>query len=96
MSIAELEAFISILYARGVMGQSQFRLRSIWSKSWGIPMVAQIMGRNRFEEIMRYLRFDDKSTRRARLTDDKFAIWYPKYGTGSLTIANRATKPVPM
>lgn len=74
ISIEELEAFISILYARGVMGLAQFDLQSMWSKSWGLPIAGKIMGRNRFVEIMRFLRFDDKSTRLQRLVDDKFAM----------------------
>ncbi|KAM7388964.1 hypothetical protein PAMP_022965 [Pampus punctatissimus] len=32
------------------------------------------MSRNRYREIMRYLRFDQKDTRRTRLSQDKFAL----------------------
>lgn len=70
----ELECFISILYARGVLGSRNSPLSSLWSTKWGFPAIRKAMSRDRFKEIMRYLRFDEKSTRSERLKTDKFAL----------------------
>lgn len=80
MSIEELDAFIAVLYARGIYGASKFDLHSLWSKPWGPPFFTETMSRDRFSEIMRFLRFDIKQTRSFRLQSDKFAlaseVWY--------------------
>lgn len=80
MTIEELEAFIGILYIRGAIGAHNLDLDSLWSIKWGNPIIKATMSRNRFREIMKYLRFDHKSSRRQRLNEDKFAmiseIWY--------------------
>ena len=47
-------------------------LHSLWSKSWGLEFCKETMTRNRFCEIMSFLRFDLKSTRSARPKTDKF------------------------
>ena len=69
-SVYEIEAFIGLCYIRGACGAAKLELDSLLSKKWGIAT----MPRDRFREIMRFLRFDDKSTRSERLRDDKFAI----------------------
>ena len=45
-----------------------------WDKNWGVPFFPETMRRNRFCEIMRFLRFDMRSTRLSRLRMDKFAL----------------------
>ena len=45
----------------------------MWSK-FGVSFIKDVMSRNRFREILRYLRFDEKSTRSERLKNDKFAL----------------------
>lgn len=80
LSLEELDAFIAVLYARGIYGASKFDLHSLWSKPWGPPFFTETMSRDRFVEIMRFLRFDIKQTRSLRLQSDKFAlaseVWY--------------------
>ncbi len=80
VSLEELEAATAIVYARGASGAKGLSLKSMWDSTWGLGFVKQTMARNRFCEIMKYLRFDMKSTRRSRLERDKFAlaseIWY--------------------
>ncbi|KAI4817226.1 hypothetical protein KUCAC02_009502, partial [Chaenocephalus aceratus] len=39
---------------------------------WGNAFFNATLSRNRFRDIMRYLRFDKKETRRCRLATDKF------------------------
>lgn len=80
ITLDELDAFIGILYIRGAIGASSLDLDSLWSIKWGNSIIKAIMSRNRFREIMKYLRFDHKSSRRQRLVEDKFGmiseIWY--------------------
>ncbi|KAM9461429.1 piggyBac transposable element-derived protein 4-like [Clarias gariepinus] len=77
MSVYELMAFISILLWRGVIRIPS--LADAWSATLGISHVKSTMARNRFQDIMRHLRFDDKDTRTQRVATDKFAaisnIW---------------------
>ncbi|CAM4571152.1 unnamed protein product [Leuciscus chuanchicus] len=74
LTVAELKAFIALLYIRGAQGAKNMELDSMWSEKWGFPFFKETMARNRFREIMRFLRFDEKETRRVRLQDDKFAL----------------------
>lgn len=74
VSLEKLEAFIALLYARGVLGVNRTELDELWSKTWGIPFFNDTMGRNSFREILRFLRFDFRNTRSERLKTDKFAL----------------------
>lgn len=80
ITLEEIDAFISILYARGIYCAKGLEVDSLWSKDWGPPFFKDTMSRDQFREIMRFLRFDIKSTRSKRLETDKFAlisdIWY--------------------
>lgn len=53
---------------------------NIFSKKYGPAVIRGTMPRDKFKKIMRFLRFDDKETRKQRLETDKFAlmsyIWY--------------------
>ena len=75
VTIEELEAFISIMYIRGVMGKNDMPLSELWNKKWGVAFCKQVMSRDRFKEILRFLRFDKKSTRSQRPQTDKFALF---------------------
>ncbi|XP_071061469.1 piggyBac transposable element-derived protein 4-like [Pseudochaenichthys georgianus] len=72
VSIMELKAFIALLYVRGAYCGKNIEMESFWSEQWGNAFFNATLSRNRFREIMRYLRFDKKETRRCRLTTDKF------------------------
>lgn len=54
-------------------------MRDCWSKNFGIPAIMSTMSRDRYQELMGYLRFDNKDTRLERSQTDKFAaisdIW---------------------
>ena len=69
----EIYCFIGILIARGVLCKG-VPLKELWNKHWGSPCFSKMMARDRFLKILRFLRFDDKSTRRRRLPNDKFAL----------------------
>ncbi|XP_078116363.1 uncharacterized protein LOC144524169 [Sander vitreus] len=74
LTVAELKAFIALLYVRGAQGAKHIDVDSLWSDKWGLPFFTETMARNRFREIMKFLRFDKKETRRIHLQDDKFAL----------------------
>jgi hypothetical protein len=91
ISKEEIDAFIALVYARGAMCSSSLDVNDLWSKEWGPPIFAATMSRDRFKEILRFLRFDQKSTRSARLINDKFAlaseIWSPFVQNSQLCFA---------
>lgn len=74
MTVAELKAFIALIYIRGAHGGKSMDLASFWSADWGYAFFKETMSRNRFKEIMRFLRFDKKETRCTRLRENKFAL----------------------
>ena len=75
LTIEELEAFIAVMYARGAKGKSALPLHDLWTENWVVPLCNSVMSRNRFCEILRFLRFDMKSNRSHRLQTDKFALF---------------------
>ena len=73
LTLDELESFIALQYARGVCGKNH-PVAFLWSKNYEIPIFGEIMPRNKFTKIMKYLRFDDKPNRiRKGPGADKFA-----------------------
>ena len=79
VSLCEVNAFIPLLYVGRAYGGKNFLLYNFWNKEWGVSFFQQTVSRNRCQEIMRFLRFDLRSTRSARLQIDKFTsisdIW---------------------
>ena len=73
VSLHKLDKSIGLMFARGVIGGRNFPLKSFWGKSWGGQMFSHTMPRDRFLEIMRFLRFDLKMERRGNLFQNKFA-----------------------
>ncbi|XP_023809492.1 piggyBac transposable element-derived protein 3-like [Oryzias latipes] len=71
MGLPELMAFVAIVILRGLTKVPA--LSDCWSANLGNPQIIRTMSRNRFQVIMRHLRFDDRSTRSDRAKTDKFA-----------------------
>ena len=71
---AEMDVFLGLWLARGVIGSRRLPLRDCWSEKWGCRLFTDSMSRNRFMEIKRFLRFDDKNTRSSRVCEDKFCL----------------------
>ena len=69
----ELWAFIGLMISRGVYRSSGESIEELWSKSCGRPIFSATMTLQRFVEIKRMLRFDNKDSRNARLRNDKMA-----------------------
>ena len=60
------------MYARGVIAKGQ-PLKQLWSQKWETQFFKDTMTRERFSDIIRFIRFDIKSMRSQRLLTDKFA-----------------------
>ena len=74
LSREELNAVIAVFYARGAFGANNLAVKDLWNTTWGTPFFRRVTSRDRFQEILRSIRFDVKSTRSARLQTDKFAL----------------------
>ena len=70
----EFIAFIGLCLARGVAKGRNEPLSSFWSDDTGRPMFRETMSRNRFKDIMRFLRFDNKDLRKSRRQEDRFCL----------------------
>ena len=53
VSVAELKAFIAMLFVRGTYNKN-IKMESFWSEEWGLPFFNATMSRDRYREIMRY------------------------------------------
>ena len=69
----EIQAFIGLLLTTGVNKQGGVDFREYWDPIFGNPIFRATMGKNRFASLLRFLRFDDKSTRSLRKSKDKLA-----------------------
>ncbi|GFW89313.1 uncharacterized protein TNCV_3966031 [Trichonephila clavipes] len=61
-TLDELDTFISILYARCIYGTNNIELDSLWSVVWGPSFFCDTTARNRFRDLMKFLRFDKTTT----------------------------------
>lgn len=73
MTKKDLLAFNGVQFCRGIYCKG-VPVREMWSENFNIAMVKKLSSRNKFVKIMKFLRFDHKSTRIARSTEDKFAL----------------------
>ena len=72
-SRSEIHQLFAVMLARGVLARGQ-PVRHIWSKKWGPAIFQKIMARDRYLELIRYIRFDVRTTRTERLQTDKFCL----------------------
>lgn len=80
VSTEEIWAFIGLLFARGAYSMKNISINFLWSLDWGPKFFGSVMSRNRFKQLIRFIRFDDKTTRTQRLVSDKFAITSDTWG----------------
>ncbi|KRX42804.1 PiggyBac transposable element-derived protein 4 [Trichinella murrelli] len=71
----EIYAFIGLLLISGVFKSSDESVSDLWSLNNGRPIFQTVMTENRFKDLLRFCRFDDNSTRAARLKCDKLAAF---------------------
>ena len=70
----ELDAFFAILLVMGVLSVQNSKLSDLWAKGpFQIPFFSGTMARNRFQEILKYIRFDNSATREQQKKNDKLA-----------------------
>ncbi|KAG4073526.1 hypothetical protein HA402_000750 [Bradysia odoriphaga] len=75
----ELYAFLGLLISAGHMKSCNENYRNFWHPFYGSKIFKATMGMTRFEQLLRFIRFDDQYTRSARRKTDKLApirsIW---------------------
>lgn len=70
----EIYCMLAIMYGRGIIAKGQ-PLSFLWDSTWGAPFFRNTMPRDRFKEILRFIRFDLRSIRSERIKSDKFALF---------------------
>ena len=73
LHLDELESFIGLKLAGGVLVGRNTPIKQLWNKDWEQPIFRNIMSRERYAKIMKHLRFDDFQRRRQRRETDKFS-----------------------
>ena len=74
LHVDELESFIGLQITRGVLVGKNTPVKQLWSKEWGQLIFRNTMSRDRYQEIMKHLRFDDYFSRRQSRETDKFCL----------------------
>lgn len=69
----EMCTFVGLLLLAGVYRAKHENISELWSESDGRKIFNKSMSRNRFCELRRCIRFDDRATRNVRRENDKFA-----------------------
>nr|XP_004208062.2 piggyBac transposable element-derived protein 4-like [Hydra vulgaris] len=72
-TVNELHEFIGVLLLAGVFHSKNQTIKELWSKLNGIPIFSTSMQRDRFVNLRRCIRFDERETRNQRRFEDKFA-----------------------
>ena len=74
LHLVELNALIGVLILRGVFAGRNENIYNLWAKSqFSRTTFTACMARDRFRELLRLIRFDDRATRAARKFNDDFA-----------------------
>ena len=69
----ELFAFIGLLYARGLLGQSMHTYKMLFSDTTGHNIFGATMSKHRFSFLIGILSFDDPDERTRLWRTDRFA-----------------------
>jgi len=69
----ELNAFLGLLFLAGVYRSAGEATEKLWNFSVGRQIFRAVMMRQRFHDISRVLRFDDKAIRSVRRSKDRLA-----------------------
>ena len=72
-SVGEIQTYFGLLLLAGVYRGHLEPIIHLWNKENGRPIFGKAMSRNRFQTIMRFLRFDNKDTCLAHCERDKLA-----------------------
>ena len=71
ITVTELKKLIGVLLLIGVYKSNNENVSQLWCLTDGRPIFNKIMSRNRFQEVIRVMRFDDAEARRTRRSPDK-------------------------
>ena len=74
LHVDDLESFIGLQIARGVLVGKNTPVKQLWSKESGQLIFRNTMSRYWYQEIMKHLRFDDFFSWRQRRETDKFCL----------------------
>ena len=74
LHVDELESFICLQIVRGVLVGKNTPVKQLWSKEWGQLICRNTMSRDRYQEIIKHLTFDNFFSRRQRRETDKFCL----------------------
>ena len=66
----EIAALMGLLFFSGLMRTSMVRVEELWANSVGPAIFAATLSTNRFQFLLRALRFDDIDTRQQRRAAD--------------------------
>ena len=69
----EMRAFVGCLLLLGALKQNMLPTTVVFAAFYGQELVRAAFSRNRFLQLLSYIRFDDKATQNARRRDDVFA-----------------------
>ena len=73
LSKDKFAAFFGLYILRGVLKGRDKPLFNFWDEEYGRLIFQKTMSKNKFQSILRYIRFDDKNSRSLRRQTDKFA-----------------------
>lgn len=73
VDVIEMRAFFGLLLTAGHLKQNNTNYITLWSKKYGSPIFRATMSLVRFKSLLRFIRFDDKTTRSVRRATDKLA-----------------------
>ncbi|XP_039315547.1 piggyBac transposable element-derived protein 4-like [Solenopsis invicta] len=78
VTVNEMYSFFGILIGAGANNSNTDHIDEMWKKN-SYPLYRATMGRRRFQSLLRFVRFDDYTTRQERAANDKAApisdIW---------------------
>ena len=74
VKLCELEKFIGLQIARGVLIGKNTPIHQLYSKEWGHLIFSKTINRNRYKELIKQLRFDNCSICCERREKDKFCL----------------------
>ena len=69
---SEFDKFLGVVILIGIYKSNSKNVAHLWSKEDGRPIFNKLMSRNRYQQILRVLRFDNANARRSNQSADKF------------------------
>ena len=91
-SLSELQAFIGLMYARGLNSQVHLRAKHLFSETGHTnPLFGAAMSKNRYLFLLARVSFDDSETRKDRWKHDRYAGFREMHSMLNQNCANTMT-----